>query len=137
GKGGKNVKRGKNGNMEENRRDLLYKEFGQEYAQVVKMLGGGRVLVQCYDGVTRQGLIRGTMRRRVWINTGDIVLVGLREFEAEKCDIIHKYTTDEARSLQAYGELPATARINQTAIDLALEGENEDEDDVGFDFDGV
>lgn len=40
-----------------------------EYAQVVKMLGGGRVLVQCYDGVTRQGLIRGTMRRRVWINT--------------------------------------------------------------------
>lgn len=29
GKGGKNVKRGKNGNMEENRRDLLYKEFGQ------------------------------------------------------------------------------------------------------------
>lgn len=65
------------------------------------------------------------------------MLVGLREFEAEKCDIIHKYTTDEARSLQAYGELPATARINQTAIDLALEGENEDEDDVGFDFDGV
>lgn len=64
------------------------------------------------------------------------MLVGLREFEAEKCDIIHKYTTDEARSLQAYGELPTTARINQTAIDLALEGENDDED-VGFDFDGV
>jgi hypothetical protein len=63
--------------------------------------------------------------------------VGLREFEAEKCDIIHKYTSDEARALQAYGELPATARINQTAIDLALEGENDDEDDVGFDFDGV
>ena len=29
GKGGKNVKRGKNGNLEETRRDLLYKEFGQ------------------------------------------------------------------------------------------------------------
>jgi initiation factor 1A len=33
------------------------------------MLGGGRVQLQCYDGVSRQGLIRGTMRRRVWINT--------------------------------------------------------------------
>ena len=64
-------------------------------------------------------------------------MVGLREFEAEKCDVIHKYTTDEARSLQAYGELPATARINQTAIDMAMEGGGEDEDDVGFDFDGV
>jgi hypothetical protein len=77
------VKRGKNGNLEETRRDLLFKEFGQgklllnsnqlisslEYAQVVRMLGGGRAQLQCYDGVSRQGLIRGTMRRRVWINT--------------------------------------------------------------------
>lgn len=40
-----------------------------EYAQVVRMLGGGRAQLHCFDGVTRQGLIRGTMRRRVWINT--------------------------------------------------------------------
>lgn len=68
---------------------------------------------------------------------GDIVLVGLREFQADKCDIIHKYTTDEARSLQAYGELPATARINQTAIDMAMDGGEGEEEDVGFDFDDV
>ncbi len=67
---------------------------------------------------------------------GDIVLVGLREFEQEKCDVIHKYTTDEARSLQAYGELPATAKINQTAIDMAMD-DGDDDDDVGFDFDEV
>jgi hypothetical protein len=29
GKGGKNVKRGKNGNMEATRRELFFKEFGQ------------------------------------------------------------------------------------------------------------
>ncbi len=64
-------------------------------------------------------------------------MVGLREYQPDKCDVIHKYTTDEARSLQAYGELPSTARINQTAIDMAMDdGEGED-DDVGFDFDEV
>lgn len=33
------------------------------------MLGDGRAALQCYDGIARTGLIRGTMRRRVWINT--------------------------------------------------------------------
>lgn len=66
---------------------------------------------------------------------GDIVLVGLRDFQEGKADIIHKYTAEEARNLQSYGELPATARINQTAIDMALEGG--EEEDMGFDFDEV
>ena len=64
-------------------------------------------------------------------------MVGLREYQPDKCDVIHKYTTDEARSLQAYGELPATARINQTAVDMAMEDADGDDDDVGFDFDEV
>ena len=64
-------------------------------------------------------------------------MIGLREFEVEKADIIHKYTADEARSLQAYGELPATAKINQTAIDMAMEGGEGQEEDMGFDFEEV
>jgi hypothetical protein len=32
------------------------------------MLGDGRVQLSCYDGVPRLGLIRGTMKRRVWIS---------------------------------------------------------------------
>lgn len=31
---------------------------------------------------------------------GDIVLIGLREFQTDKADVIHKYTTEEARNLQ-------------------------------------
>ena len=132
GKGGKNFKKGKKSTGEQERRDLLFKEDGQEYAQVVRMLGDGRVALRCYDGVARTGLIRGTMRRRVWINTGDIVLVGLREFQADKADVIHKYTAEEARVLQAYDELPASARINQTAIDMAMEGQDQEDDDLVF-----
>ena len=72
------------------------------------------------------------MRRRVWINTGDIVLVGLREFQPDKADVIHKYTAEEARVLQAYDELPASARINQTAIDMAMDGQDQEDDDLVF-----
>ena len=63
-------------------------------------------------------------------------MIGLREFQEGKADIIHKYTTEEARNLQSYGELPASAKINQTAIDMAMD-DGEEEEDMGFDFDEV
>jgi hypothetical protein len=42
----------------------------------------------------------------VWINSGDIILLGLRDYQDTKADVILKYTADEARNLKAYGELP-------------------------------
>lgn len=36
-----------------------------EYAQVVKMLGNGRLEAKCQDGETRLGQIRGAMRKKV------------------------------------------------------------------------
>ena len=50
GKGGKNRRRGKNEN-EETKRQLEFKEPGQEYSQVVRMLGNGRCECYCFDGV--------------------------------------------------------------------------------------
>lgn len=64
GKGGKNVRRGKN-EGEETKRELLFKEPGQEYAQVMRMLGNGRCECYCFDGSTRLGHIRGKMRKKV------------------------------------------------------------------------
>ncbi|KAL3794557.1 hypothetical protein HJC23_008013 [Cyclotella cryptica] len=135
GKGGKNRRRGK-GDGEEAKRELEFKEEGQEYAQVVRMLGNGRCECFCYDGVTRLGHIRGKMRKKVWVTAGDIVLVGKRDFQDEKVDILHKYSADEARNLKQYGELPETARINETAVDQAMAGEGDD-DDIGIDFDDI
>ncbi|ELU36597.1 eIF-1a domain-containing protein [Rhizoctonia solani AG-1 IA] len=115
--GGKNRRRGKNEN---------------DYAQVVKMLGNGRLEAQCFDGEKRLAHIRGKMRKKVslifptisgsggstiekvWINQGDIILLSLREFQDDKADVIVKYTADEARNLKAYGELPDTVKINET-----------------------
>lgn len=129
GKGGKNRRRGKNENDNE-KRELTFKEDGQEYAQVLKMLGNGRLEAMCFDGVKRLGLIRGKLRKKIWINNGDIILVSLREYQDEKGDVILKYNADEARSLKAYGELPDTAKINETDTF----GGNED-GDCGFEFD--
>eukprot|EP01047_Picozoa_sp_COSAG01_P056219 COSAG01_NODE_6349_length_3720_cov_32.132836_5_plen_186_part_00 len=111
GKGGKSRRRGKNEGEE--KRELTFKEDGQEYAQVVRMLGNGRLEAMCFDGKTRLGHIRGKMRKKIWINQGDFVLCGLRDFQDEKCDIIAKYSMDEARNLKAYGELPEGVKINE------------------------
>ena len=33
-------------------------------------------------------------------------MIGLRDFQDDKADVIMKYTADEARQLKAYGEIP-------------------------------
>jgi len=131
GKGGKNRRRGKNTNEEE-KRDLVVKEEGQEYAQVLRMLGNGRLEGHCFDGVTRLCHIRGKMRKKIWINTGDIILVGLRDFQDTKADVILKYSIDEARRLKQNGELPDSTQINTTE---KIGGE--DDDDIPFDFEDI
>ena len=97
------------------------------------MLGNGRLEAQCFDGVKRLCHIRGKMRKKVWVAAGDIVLVGLRDFQDEKADVILKYNPDEARNLKAYGEIPDHAKINEGAIGDA-DGE---EETCAFDFDEI
>lgn len=108
-------KKGKrqNANKDVVKRELVFKDDGQEYAQAVRMLGNGRLEALCFDGRTRLAIIRGKMRKRVWVNAGDIILVGLRDFQDDKCDVMQKYSSDEARLLKTYGELPDTAKINE------------------------
>lgn len=84
GKGGKNRRRGKNEN-DVMKRELIEKDGdSQSYAQVVKMLGNGRLTAFCFDGKSRLCHIRGKLRKKVWINAGDIILVGLREYQDDK-----------------------------------------------------
>ena len=133
GKGGKNRRRGKNEN-EGLKRELVFKEDGQEYAQVTKMLGNGRLEAMCFDGVKRLCHIRGKMRKKVWINQSDIVLIGLRDYQDAKADVILKYSTDEARNLKSYGEFPESVKINET-VDLIGGFDLDDEIEFGSDVD--
>jgi translation initiation factor 1A len=64
---------------------------------------------------------------------GDVVLLGLRDFQDSKADLILKYTPDEARLLKSYGELADTVKVIDTE---APEGEDDDLD-VEFDIDDI
>ena len=129
GKGGKNRRRGKNEN-EGLKRELVFKEDGQEYAQVIKMLGNGRLEAMCFDGVKRLCHIRGKLHKKVWIKQSDIILVGLRDYQDNQADVILKYSAEEARNLKSYGEFPDIIKINET---ISF-GEECNDDDIEFDF---
>merc|ERR1712122_202462 len=53
-----------------------------------------------------------------WINQSDIVLIGLRDYQDAKADVILKYSADEARNLESYGEFPESVKINETLTSL-------------------
>lgn len=129
GKGGKKHKRGKNQVREA--RELLLKEDQQEYAVAEKMLGDGRIKMQCMDGGNRIGIIRGKMRKKVWINPGDLILIGLREFQNSKADVIHKYSPEEARKLKKMGEVAETMRNREE------ETEDKEDDECAFSFEDI
>lgn len=133
GKGGKNRRRGKNEN-EQTKRELDLKEEGQEYAQVMKILGNGRIKAYCFDGKERLCNIRGKLRKKCWINTNDIVLLGLRDYQDEKADVIQKYSADEARRLKAQGHIPDSVTIDTTEKQdddmIAFRNEGDDDDDL-------
>merc|ERR1712156_1308628 len=145
GKGGKNRRRGKNEN-EGLKRELVFKEDGQEYAHGTKMLGNGRLTAMCFDGVKRLCHIRGKLRKKVWIAQSDIVLVGLRDYQDAKADVILKYSPDEARNLKSYGEFPESVKINETVtfgdeqmddgIDFEEMTSSDDDDDI-TNIDGI
>ena len=80
------------------------------------------------DGKKKTCTIRGSMKKRVWIHAGDLVLLGLREDFGDdgKADVMLKFYDYEARELQEeHGEIPAHWKIG--------EGGNFDSDDEGAD----
>ncbi|XP_012663815.1 eukaryotic translation initiation factor 1A, Y-chromosomal-like isoform X2 [Otolemur garnettii] len=117
GKEGKNRCEGKN-EKESEKGELVLKEDWQEYAQVINMLGNGQFKAVCFDGVKRLGHIRGKLRKKD--NTADVILV---------------YNADEARSLEAYGELPEHAKINETDTFGSGDDDEIQFDDIGDDDD--
>lgn len=134
-KGGKKAKRGKKGGNISTTRELVLKDESQEYGQVVKMLGDGRLLAFCFDGKERICHIRGKMKKRIWIQLGDIILISLRDFQDNKADVIMKYWDEEARQLKNSGQLPMNAKINEgTEID---DEPNDCDEDIEFDVDAI
>lgn len=107
------------------RRDLITKDYDgtQEYATVTKMLGNGRVLVVYQVGPEKkeiQATIRGSMRRREWVNVNDLVLVAFRDF-GETHDIIRKFSDTEVHELRRLGELDLVVCVEEDDDEVVFE----------------
>ena len=132
-KGGKKFKKGKKQGFTE--KQIIYKDpkEDQEYGRIINACGNGRFQVYCFDGKERMGVIAGNMRKRVWVNKDDIVLISRWEFttDGEKCSIIHKYDEDEARKLQSQGEFPVSIQLD-TSGEYEKDTSYHDDDLFGY-----
>ena len=75
-KGGKNRKNGKRNRMGVQHQKLITRTEDQQYAVITKMLGDCRVELHYINDkgkrVETMGIIRGKLRRRVWMNVGKV-----------------------------------------------------------------
>ena len=104
----------------------------QDYAVVTKKLGGCNLIVETIptinDPESYQSLkhichIRGKMRRRAWMNPGDLILISYRNIADKKntnskVDSIHKFFDDEIRQLLKRNPSPTDpVPLNKTIYD--------------------
>ena len=128
-KGGKKHKRNKKQN-DFIEKALRLKEEDQEYAQITNCLGNCRFTVMCFDGKERLATMCGSMRGRKFINQNNIVLVSLREWQDEKCDIIDNYSDNHTKKLKSKGLVPDSIKLDSDKPnDLDI-----DDDNMGFVF---
>ena len=77
---------------------------GEILGIVVGNVGGGRLTVQCKDGIERMCRIPGKIRRFIWVRDGDIVIIKPWAIGGEKKgDIIWRYNKYQAEFLRSKG----------------------------------
>ena len=119
--GGKNYKKSKHA-TEDTAIVYLERQEGQQYGRVIRVLGGGNMLVYCNDGKERVCHICGKIRKRVWINLGDVVLISLRELADSKDSRAHERGDILAKvDPKSYSHIRKEAGINLTIFNN-LEG---------------
>ncbi len=133
--GGNRHKKGKN-STHKAKRTIVYPDNKETlFAYAINALGDSRFNVKCSDEVDRVGSVRGGLRG-VFINPGDLVLVGLRgDLSAPKagkkevCDILLKYSLDEIgeirqNNLLVYKGSTKTFSNNMDLNKVKIDGNN-------------
>jgi translation initiation factor 1A len=106
GRGGKNRKKGRHADAAQPTGvEFANADGGQTYAVVLSSLGDGRFSVICNDGARRMAILRGCMRRRVWVRRGDLLTVSTRDFQDDKVDVLHRHCSDDVNTLTLFKEL--------------------------------
>lgn len=110
----------------------------QNYAQVVSMLGDGRIKIKCIVDnkiIEKLGIIRGSMRKRQWINSGDIVIVCIRDFEPDKCDVVYVYPKERRNEIIKKASLDfGDKKLNDTIDEIEFYNSDDDDNEVLTEF---
>lgn len=81
------------------------------YGIADQLVGGSRIKVNCEDGRARLGRIPGKMKRRMWIRTGDLLIIKPWDIQDEKCDIRFRYFRTQAIQLSKRKMIPETIDV--------------------------
>jgi translation initiation factor 1A len=122
-KGGKKYKKGKRQSSQATI-NIKKTQETEMYGEVCKINGNGRFQIRCTDGKERIGIIRGKLRKKMWVNNKSIVLIDIWEFQDDKSSIIHVYDDSGVQTLLE------TREISETLISNTDELYNDFEDEV-------
>jgi len=79
---------------------------GQMFGIIEQPLGSGWMDVRCADGKIRRCRIPGKLKRRMWMRTGDVVIVQPWEVQSdERADIVYRYTRTQVDWLLRRGKI--------------------------------
>ena len=154
-KGGKNYKKSKHATF--SKPVMIERKPGQMYGRIIRNVGGDRMVVFCNDAKVRTCHICGSLRKKVWMKVGDIILISLRDLDEtidenkkDKSlvgDIIAKYDDDLISDLKKTPDFnhlllkPLETQDGKVLADLAGADEKKqsailgDDDDGGIEFD--
>jgi translation initiation factor 1A len=153
--GGKNYKKSKH-STGEGVVKIQEAEADQMYGRVIKILGNLNMSVYCNDNYTRICKVCGAMRKRVWVNVGDLVIISLRDLDSKiekvkqssndtkemRGDILHKFDQSLASKIKKLDGINPKLFMQLEGIDGRVLGElgkkfsEEQEDDTdGIIFD--
>lgn len=72
---------------------------------IAQRVGGGRMLISCMDGKSRNSRVPGRLRRGMWLREGDVVIVEPWEYDDGKADVLFKYSKSAIDKLKKDGHL--------------------------------
>jgi len=65
----------------------------------------------CEDGKSRMGRIRGRIKKRKWIRSGNLLIVRPWDFQDDKADILYCYTPTQASNLARRNKIPDNINV--------------------------
>lgn len=74
---------------------------GKEILGIIEQrLGGNKVLVNCFDGKTRNCRVPGRLKRKLWLRPENVVIIEPWELNEDRGDVIFKYRPNEVNWLR-------------------------------------